>query len=189
MQKTTVSAVALVAFLAMTVPAQAVESTSSPKPQRQEIRSEVRAKVEAKKSELKAKAEQKRKDVTKKFWRNASSRFEKLFSVELRLADKIGKRLDEAAKNGKDVTAQRAALAAARVSIASAQQAVKDASAQVEVILADTTLSAQDAKAKLQALHKGVLEKLRVAHKQLVDVVVSMRGLKASPSVSPTPAQ
>lgn len=189
MQKITVSAVALVAFLAMTVPAQAVESTSSPKPQRQEMRGEVRAKVEAKKNEIKTKIDQKRTEVAKKFWRNASSRFEKLFSVELRLADKIGKRLDQAAKNGKDVTAQKAALATARASIASAQQAAKDASAQVEVIMADTTLSAQDAKAKLQALHKGVLERLRLAHKQLVDVVVSMRGLKASPSVSPTPAQ
>lgn len=189
MQKTTVSAVALAAFLAMALPAQAVESTSSPKPQRQEIRNEVHAKVEAKKSELKVKSEQKRKDVTKKFWRNASSRFEKLLTVELRFADKIGKRLDEAAAKGKNVTAQQAALVTAKASIASAQQSVKDASAQVDVILADTTLSAQDMKAKLQALHKGVSEKIRLAHRQLVDVVVSMRGLKASPSVSPTPAQ
>jgi hypothetical protein len=203
MRKTTVSAAALVAvFMAMAVPVQAEDVTSSPRPlrtllpirkeirnDRQEIRAEVRAKTASKSMELKGKSEQKRKDAAKKFWSNVTNRLSKLLAGEVKLADRIAKRLDEFASKGKDVTSQKAALVTARASIVAAQQSVKDAGVQVDAILADATLSAKDMKAKLQDIHKGLLEKIRLSHKQLVDVVVSIRAVKASPSVSPSPVQ
>ncbi len=146
--------------------------------------------------ELEKKQERERKQIERlekyrknleKFWEQTSKRLERLIENENELAERVDKRLDKAAANGKNVTALRAELKDARQLIADAEQALGDAGAKVEEVLKGTDTKVMFA--KIRELQKGVLVKIRAAHAALVDVIKGTKGLGGGtvPTPSPTP--
>mgnify|MGYP001581897653 CR=1 FL=1 len=98
-------------------------------------------------------------------------------------ADKIEDRLDKAEDNGKDVNESRAKLVEARTKIIATETALADAKAKYAEAVKNPDFKASFAKVK--EVVSGVVEKVREAHKALVDVVTSMKGLGGGVEKSP----
>jgi len=134
------------------------------------------------------KHEAERRDRITKFWKKTGERLQKLINREKKIADKIGVRIDRLAAAGRDpakIIELRSALVAARLKIDAAQTALNDATTQINALVIANKPA--EALAKARELHKGVVGKIREAHKALIDVLVSTRGLSVTPTPTPTP--
>lgn len=145
---------------------------------------ERQVKNDAKKTELEQKRKTKNQERIDKFWAQMKRRLTQLIKNEKNLSERIGKKLDERAAAGVDVTELKRKLAAANVLIADAEKALTDADSQISAIVAGN--EPKDALKKVQELNKGVMEKIRKAHQALVDVISSFRKAPTKPSPTPT---
>jgi len=181
-----VSGVVLGVFLLSGSSALAQESPSS----------SVKASVEVKKEELRAKKEEKKearvdkkKERLQQFWNSMKHRLQALLKNQNRLADRIEAKLKKLKENGRDVAAQEAKLATARVAIKAAEDALKAADAAVADAIKNNEPDV--ALKKIREINKGVLEKVKAAHDALVDVMSGTKPgklPKPSGSVSPSPS-
>mgnify|MGYP001573188487 CR=1 FL=1 len=205
MNKYLVSALTSVAVLGSSVaPALAVdvgargliqirqEKRQEQRDQKQETRLDVRASASAKNQEVRAslevKREQERRDRLAKFWSKSSARLQKIIDREVKLSTRIAERLAKLKAAGKDVARQEALLVSANASVAVAQKSLTDANLTLKTMMTDKKPIAEIT-AKARELHKVITGNIRVSYKALVDVIVSTRGMSATPtpSVSPTP--
>lgn len=154
------------------------EQREEKKEQREEVREERASKSQEFRSELKERLSSLRKERIKKWWTKAARRLSQLIDRQNRLADRVETRIERLEDAGKDVSAQRTALAAARLKIDASAAALASASAQVDVVISDNTPA--EAFRKLHELHKGVISKIREAHYALVRVVVSLKGMSGA---------
>jgi DNA repair exonuclease SbcCD ATPase subunit len=150
-------------------------------------REEAKERMQEKREEMKERLSNARQERIKSWFKRMQKRLTMLIDRQYRLADKIQVRLDRAAENGKDVTSLRADLAAARTKIDTAKQALTGMAGQIDSILEDN--SPREAFAKLHELQKDVFNKIREAHRALVKVIASLRGIggATTPSVTPSP--
>ncbi len=141
--------------------------------------------AESKSVALRLKHEADRQERITKFWRKTGERLQRLIDLETKMADKIGKRLQKLEDAGKNVSSQKALLATARLKITDAQTALTSASADTQLkALIEQNKPTSEIMARVRVLHKNVLAAIREAHKALVAVVVSTRGMSAP---TPTP--
>ncbi len=189
MNKHIVSTLALAAFVvATTAPALADQSPSpspsaSPGIRRNESREDIN---DARKAAQREKREQERNNRLAKFWKKTGERLQKLINRETKVADKIAARLKKFKDAGKNVSTQETMLADARLKITAAQTALSSAVAEIKKMIADGKPVA-DIIVKARELHKGVVAAIRTAHKALIDVIVSTRGMSITPTPTPTP--
>ena len=148
------------------------DDTPSPTPSRLE---RARAKVQERDQEQEQRLKEK-----------MQHRLERLIKTQKRLADRIGKRLDKAAANGKDVTALRAKLNDARVLIAQAETELKNATQKIKDLIA-SGVDPKDILKQAKELNQKVLKAIRAAHEALVDIITSTKGLGGKPTPTPTP--
>lgn len=91
------------------------------------------------------------------------------------LADRISARIDKAAANGKDVTRLRDQLSQAKDKISDAEKALEDAKAKYTEATQEKDFKI--AFNKVREVVQGVTEKVKDAHRALVEVVNSIKGL------------
>ncbi|MEK7531642.1 MAG: hypothetical protein AAB545_01815 [Patescibacteria group bacterium] len=103
-----------------------------------------------------------------------------------KIADRISSRLDKAQEKGKDVTSLRVKLDAAKVKITEAKTVI-DALSGIVSEVADMDNPAEG-KQKLEDAFKAAREKIKMAHKALVDVTTSLKGLGSIANSNPTGA-
>lgn len=156
---------------------------------RQEIeqkREALRAEIEKRREAFKAEAEARREELRKKLGEKRAERIEQFFArmVEKfqnaiermkKFADRVEARINKAAENGKDVASVREQLASARLKIVEAEKAVEDAKAQYTEAAKDTDFKV--AFKKVRDIVHAAAEKMKAAHRALVDVINSMKGL------------
>lgn len=151
-------------------------------------RQELKSNLEVRGADLRLKLEQERNknrlERLTKFWEKAAGRLKNLIGLETKMADKIEARLKKFEDAGKDVGTQRTMLADARVKIAAAQTALDDAITELKKMKEDGKPIAE-VLVQARELHKGVVAKIRDAHRALVDVIVSTRGMSVTPTPTP----
>ncbi len=162
--------------------AQALERNNASSTKRNEsvlkVKSSTSASVTPKEVQNRMRVEQKRKDTIKSYFNNMVRKIQAAINREIKLADRIESRLNKLASAGKDVVALQVKLADARIAIKDAQKYLDDAKIQMETILKsdDVKQAFQDVK----VLIKNAVEKVKLAHQKLVDVVNSMKGTSSS---------
>jgi membrane-associated HD superfamily phosphohydrolase len=152
---------------------------------RRENRDELASKSQELRRNLEEKRDGERRDKLTKFWRKAAERLQKLINREKAMSQKIADRLERIQESGKDVTEQRRLLALADEAIQEAQDSLTNALTTLRAMVDDNDPVA-DIIATARELHKEVVGDIRVAHKALIDVIVSTRGISATPTPSPT---
>jgi len=161
------------------------------KEKREEFREERASKSQELRDKAKERLSQARKELIKKWWSRAERRLRGIIDRQRRLADRIEARIEKLEDAGKDADEQKDALAAARLKIDASATALASASVGVDAVIANNVPA--DAFRKLHDLHKGVVGKIRESHRALVQVIVSLKALKATPSpsvsASPSPTQ
>lgn len=148
-------------------------------------REEFKQKVEERKDELKKKLGEKRAVEIERFFANMARKFEEAVNRLDVNADKISTHLDKAAANGRDVSVPHAKLEEARGKIAEAEKAFEDAKARYAEAVKDPDFKASFA--KVRSVVQGVEQKIKEAHRALVDVIKSLKGLGKveKPAVAP----
>lgn len=159
-------------------------NTPSPAPSGLErVRAKVQERNQEREQKLKEKAQNQRERMGT-FWEKMQRRLERLIKNQKDLADRIGKRLDKAAENGKDVTALRAKLNDARVLIANAETELASATQKVKDLVASGADPKEILK-QVRELNQKVLKAIRAAHEALVDIIVNTKGLGGRPTPTP----
>ncbi|MEK7125223.1 MAG: hypothetical protein AAB864_02455 [Patescibacteria group bacterium] len=190
MKKTSLVGAVLVAVLVLTAaPTRAEEDGASPKvsPSR---RAEALEKRDEKAKERVEKARTRNQERIRKFWEQMKRRLSVLIRNEKNLADRVQKRLDAQSENT-NAAELKTKLDNAKKLIIAAETALSDADIQISRI-ASSSSEPKDAFKKVQELNKGVMSKIRAAHKALVEIIsMTKRGLfkpspTPKPSVSPT---
>lgn len=149
-----------------------------------EKREDLREEVKARREEIKLKVAREVAERVRKHFDRMLKRFDAAIERLEKLADRIESRLDKAAENGKDVFALRIKLDAARAKIAEAQTALDEAAAKFEAVVgADNP---REAFKEVEALMKGVKEKIKAAHAALVDVINSLKGIGGTATTTPS---
>ena len=144
--------------------------------------------LEQQREAQKQRLEQEREGRITKFWKKTGERLQKLINRERSVYKKIDERLKKLEEAGKNTTAQRALLVIADAKIKAAQTALTTAlDDPILKGLIDGDKPMSEITARIRVLHKGVLTAIRDAHKALVDVIVSIRGLSVTPSSTPVP--
>ena len=108
-------------------------------------------------------------------------KFELAFGRLDQNVDRIAAHLDKLAARGQDVTALRAKLEEAQNKITEAKQALEDAKKKYAEA---TNQDFKIAFARVKEVVAGVAEKVKAAHRALVDVVNSIKGANRQPAVS-----
>lgn len=157
------------------------------------FRKEVRDKRETLRTELKEKREKfkeeagiRKEGLKKKLGERRAEKIEAFFQkmVEkfgaaiLRLkkhADRIAEHFDKAEANGKNVSESRIKLADANNKILEAEKALEDAKAKYTEAAGEPDFRV--AFAKVREVVHAVVEKMKAAHRALVDVIKSIKGL------------
>ena len=141
------------------------------KMKRQTFEQEKQQRIDA----LKKKLGDERAKKIEQFFNNMVKKFEAAIDRLNKLADRIDALLNKAAAAGKDVSAQKTALQAARVKITAVETALGDAKTQFGAMAksADPKTAFQ----KVKELVRGVEQKIKDAHSALVNVVSSTKGL------------
>lgn len=158
----------------------------------QKKRNDFQEQVKARRDELKKKLGEQRAERIEHFFNKAVEKMHKAVDRLGNLADRIEERLHKAENNGKDVGALKEKLNQARAKITDVLKAVEEAKTAYSEAIKNPDLKA--AFVKVHEIVKGVEVKIREAHRALVDVVNSTKGLgggtvaPVSPSVSPAPA-
>lgn len=162
------------------------EVKKSPKPSpRPEISQRLEEKNQKRTEKQQTKIEKKREQL-KKFWEKMVHRLGVLIRNEERLANKVQEKLNQAALRGKDVTALNKKLEDAKKLVADAKKALSDAPGKVLDIIKNS--EPKVAREKIKALVKEVRQKIKDAHRALVNVRKELKGLKGGPSPSPSPS-
>src|SRR3989344_3415052 len=167
-----------------------------------QLRQEAKQKREVLMQEFKARREtfkaeaQKRVDaLKKKFGEERAKRIDQFFNQMVKkfenaidrlnnLADRIESRLNKTEAAGNDVSKQRDMLKVARDKIAAAGSALSDAKAQFGAMTKSE--NPKEAFQKEKELVKGVAQKVKDAHRALVDVVKPMKGLRLGDKATST---
>lgn len=137
--------------------------------------------------QLKKKLGEKRAAAIERFFQNTVRKFVNAITRLETLADRIGTRLDQAEANGKDVSALRDSLAKARMKIDEAERALEDAKAKYAEAVKNPDFKASFQKVK--EVVGGVAQRVKDAHRALVEVVRSSKGLGGgNAGVSPASA-
>lgn len=151
------------------------------KDKREEIRDTIKEKREAFKDEakerinvLKEKVSEERAKKIEAFFGGMVRKFEAAISRLRTLADRIDSRLDKFEDEGKDVSALRTALDNARNSIESAEDALDKAKEEFTTFA--STENPKEYFEKVKTVVHNVSQKVREAHKALVDVINSVKG-------------
>lgn len=167
--------------------------TQETREKREALRKEMEVKKEALKDEIKKKresfkdeAKKRREELKKKLGEEKAKRIEAFFQKMVekfenavdrldKLADRISSWLDKAEDNGKDVVALREKLAAAKTKITDVEKALDEAKVKYAEAVKEPDFKV--AFKKVKEIVKGVSEKVKQAHRALVDVVNSIKGL------------
>lgn len=185
MTKTSLTSAVLVAVLALTAAPAFAQEGSSPKPTPSK-RIEALEKRTEKAQERAEKARTKNQERIKKFWEQMKRRLTVLIRNEKNLADRIQKRLDAQSDNT-NAAELKTKLDDAKKLIVAAETALTAADGQIGGI-ASASSEPKDALKKVQGLNKGVMEKIKAAHRALVEVVTMMKRGQFKPSPTPKPS-
>ncbi|OGF62525.1 hypothetical protein A2926_02190 [Candidatus Giovannonibacteria bacterium RIFCSPLOWO2_01_FULL_44_40] len=198
-----VGAVPLLVFAENPAPTNARKALNQDLRQKQEaLRQEAKTKRDALMQEAKTKREafkaeaQKRVDaLQKKVGEERAKRIDQFFNQMVRkfenaidrlnnLADRIESRLTKTEAAGNDVSKQRDLLKAARDKISAVETALSDAKAQFAAMAKSE--NPKVAFEKVKELVRGVAQKVKDAHKALVDVVTAIKGLRLGSEATST---
>lgn len=141
----------------------------------EEKRAQFRDEREKRVEELKKKVGEKRAERIEQFFKKMLEKFDAAIERLKRFADRIEERINRAEANGKDVTEARAKLLTARERIADAEKALEDAKAQYTEAAKDPDFKA--AFKKVREIVHGVVVKLKEAHRALVEVITTLKGI------------
>lgn len=177
------------------------EKREALKKEMQEKKEGMKKEIEAKREQFKVSAQERRDALKKKlgekraeniekFFMNMSEKFHAAIGRLNTFADKIEDRLDKAEDNGKDVSVARTKLADAQSRIAATERSLADAKTGYKEMVKDSDPKA--AFAKVKEAVGSVAANVREAHKLLVEVVTSLKGLGSGIETAPvttTPTQ
>lgn len=162
-------------------PSVSVSPLVSPKP------SKIERKIDQmeRKTERQAEREERRKQNIRKHFEKMQHRLLVLIRGLENMADRIGKRLEVLTARGKDVATQKAKLATVREEIGKLKGDLSSASTTLTAILNDSA-DPKTAFQKVQQAVKNFMDRVKKAHRMLIDIIVSLKGLSDKES-SPTP--
>ncbi len=131
--------------------------------------------MKMRKEELKKKLGEKRAENIEKFFNQMTEKIKAAIERLKKSADRIDEHLKKAEARGKDVGELRIKLLAAREKISDAEKALEDAKAKYTEVVKepDFRISFQKVREVVHALK----EKVKIAHRALVDVINSVKGL------------
>jgi len=118
---------------------------------------------------------QKKTDTIRLYFNNMVRKIQAAINREIKLADRIESRLNKLALAGKDVADLKVKLADVRTAISDAQKYLDDAKTQMETVLKSDNV--KQAFQDVKTLIKNAVEKVKLAHQKLVDIVNSMKGM------------
>ncbi len=161
----------LLLALSFAVPVFAQEGTTFPRGRLQEKQGELQEKRVEKRTRL----EERRVQNIRKFFAKMGRRLEAAISRLDKMAEKIASRLKKFEERGGNVSIAKAKLDLAKAKIAEAGAAYADAKLKLEDALKSDT--PKDAFEKVrEGLVKGVVEKIKEAHRALVEAVRALKG-------------
>lgn len=135
----------------------------------------LRDQAQEKRATAKTKLDERRAQNIRKFFAKMGRRLEAAISRLEKMAEKIASRIQKFEERGGNVSEAKAKLEAARAKIAQARVAYDDAKAKLENALKSDT--PKDAFNKVrEVLVKGVVEKIKEAHRALVEAVRALKG-------------
>lgn len=150
------------------------------KTKREAFKDEAKQRVEAMKKKL---GEERAKRI-EQFFNNMARKFENAIDRLNNLADRIDSRLKKTEDAGNDVAKQRDLLKVARDKITAVETALSDAKAKFAEMAKSE--NPKEAFKKVKELIKGVAQKVKEAHRALVDVVISLKGLRLGDKATST---
>lgn len=150
------------------------------KQKREAFKNEARERVEAMKKKL---GEERAKRIDQ-FFNQMVRKFENAIDRLNNLADRIESRLNKTEAAGNDISKQRDMLKSARDKIAAVESALSDAKAQFGAMAKSE--NPKEAFRKVKELVRGVAQKVKDAHRALVDVVNSIKGLRLGDKATST---
>lgn len=152
------------------------------KKERTEVKEQIKEKREAFRDEAKERVEALKKKISEErakrieaFFSTMVRKFEAAISRLRDLGDRIDSRLDKFEDAGKDVVALRASLDKARVVIDDAESALDRAKEEFNSFA--TSDNPQEYFKKVKEVASSVAQKVKDAHKALVDVINSIKGV------------
>lgn len=148
----------------------------------QQKREAFRQEAAARREELKKKLGEKRAENIERFFNKMVEKFAAVIDKLENFADRIGERLDKAAETGRDVASLDEKLESARGKIGEVKTALEDAKVKYAEAVKDPDFRVSFKKVR-EVVH-GVKEKVKEAHRALVEVVSSIKGL-TPPSPAP----
>lgn len=161
------------------------------KQKREILKEEAKTKREAFKEEAKQRVEAMRKKLgdgrakrVEQFFNNMVRKFENAIDRLNNLADRIDSRLKKTEDAGNDVAKQRDLLKVARDKITAVETALSDAKAKFAEMAKSE--NPKEAFKKVKELARGVAEKVKEAHRALVEVVTSLKGLRVGDKATST---
>ncbi len=140
-----------------------------------EKRDKFREEVRVRKDELKKKLGEKRAERIEAFFQKMVEKFEAAIERLKKHADRIAEHLEKAEANGKSVAEVRVKLSTANNKILEAEKALEDAKAKYTEAAKEPDFRV--AFAKVREVIQGVVAKIKEAHRALVDVINSIKGL------------
>lgn len=182
-----VGAAAFAVAALLVVPAFADEQSSpSPKSgqdqQKQSTEDRVRD-LEKKKEQLEERRRTKNQERIQKFWEQMEKRLSVLIRNEKKLAERIDSQIAKRTAAGADMADTSGKLKKARTLIADAEKSLTDAASAITKIISGN--EPKDAFAKVRNLNKDVLDKIKAAHKALVDVFSQVKQARPTPTPEP----
>lgn len=179
----------------------AQEGTNS-RVERQNVKQEAQQKRQAvmleaknKREIFKKEAEQRINALKKRVGEERAKRIEQFFNQMVRkfenaidrlnnLADRIESRLNKSEEAGNDVSKIKDQLKSARDKISAAETALNEAKAKFKEMA--NSQNPKEAFRQVKALVQGVAQKIKDAHRALVDVVKSIKGLRLGSEATST---
>ena len=161
------------------------------KQKRNALAQEAKTKREAFKDEAKQRIEAMKKKVGEErakridqFFNQMVKKFENAIDRLNSLADRIESRLNKSEDAGNDVSKIRDQLKSARDKISAAETALSDAKAKFKEMA--NSQNPKEAFKQVKILVQGVAQKMKDAHRALVDVVNSIKGLRLGDKATST---
>lgn len=150
------------------------------KAKRETFKDEALKRVEA----LKKKVGEERAKRIDQFFNQMVKKFENAIDRLNGLADRIESRLNKSETAGNDVSKIREQLKSARDKISAAQTALNDAKTKFKEMA--NSQNPKEAFKQVKVLVQGVAQKVKDAHRALVDVVNSIKGLRLGDKATST---
>lgn len=142
------------------------------KNKREDFKKEAQQRIGA----LKKRVGEERAKRIEQFFAQMARKFENAIDRLEGLADRVESRLTKAEEAGNDVSKIKDRLKSARDKIASAETALNDAKAKFKEMA--NSQNPKEAFRQVKVLVQGVAQKIKEAHRALVDVVKSVKGLR-----------